>query len=83
MEVKMQIIFCDVDERTADFLKTVKKIDDVEFITFKKSLNNMTDEELKPYYGAEIISIFPDHRFNIIHIWCCCFAFIFVFEKTY
>lgn len=58
----MQIIFCDVDERTADFLKTVKKIDDVEFITFKKSLNNMTDEELKPYYGAEIISTFVYSR---------------------
>ena len=30
----MQVVFCDVDEKTSNFLKNVEKIDGVEFITF-------------------------------------------------
>lgn len=58
----MQIIFCDVDEKTSDFLKTVEKIDGVEFITFAQSLNDIDEKELAPYYGAEIISTFVYSR---------------------
>lgn len=58
----MQVVFCDVDEKTSNFLKNVEKIDGVEFITFEKSLNDMSEEELKPYFGAEIISTFVYSR---------------------
>ena len=58
----MQIVFCDVDEKTSDFLKTVEKIDGVEFITFAQSLNDIDEKELAPYYGAEIISTFVYSR---------------------
>ena len=58
----MQVVFCDVDEKTSNFLKTVEKIDGVEFITFEKSLNDISEEELKPYFGAEIISTFVYSR---------------------
>lgn len=58
----MQIVFCDVDEKTSDFLKTVEKIDGVEFITFPQSLNEIDEKELSPYYGAEIISTFVYSR---------------------
>lgn len=58
----MQIVFCDVDEKTSDFLKTVEKIDGVEFITFPQSLNEIDEKELAPYYGAEIISTFVYSR---------------------
>ncbi len=60
----MQIIFCDVDKKTSDFLKTVKKMDGVEFITFSQSLNDIDEKDLAPYYGAEIISTFVYSRLS-------------------
>lgn len=60
----MQIIFCDVDKKTSDFLKTVKKMDGVEFVTFSQSLNDIDEKDLAPYYGAEIISTFVYSRLS-------------------
>lgn len=60
----MQILFCDVDKMTADFLNGVKKPDNVEFITFSNSLNEIPEEQLKPYFNADIISTFVYSRLS-------------------
>ena len=59
----MQILFCDMDDITRDYLNKHPAKSGVEYVMFEKSLNDMSDEELSPYYETvDIISTFVYSR---------------------
>ena len=59
----MQILFCDVDDITKDYLKAHPAPQGVEYVIFEKSLNDMNDEELGKYYDTvDVISTFVYSR---------------------
>lgn len=60
----MQIVFCDVDQLTSDFLKTVKMPKGVKYVAFPQRLNEIPESELKKCCGAEVISTFVYSRLD-------------------
>lgn len=55
----MKVLFCDVDELTKKYIKKHKLPKGFEAVLFEKSLNDLTDSDLKPYYkDTAIISPF-------------------------
>jgi D-lactate dehydrogenase len=60
----MQIIFCDVNDRTLKFIRKSKFPKGTECIVFKDSINDIQEDELAPYLNAEIISPFVYSRLD-------------------
>ena len=61
----MQVLFCDIDDITKDYLQKHPAPNGVEYVMFEKSLNDMSDDELCKYYeSVDIISTFVYSRLD-------------------
>ena len=61
----MQVLFCDIDDITKDYLQKHPAPNGVEYVMFEKSLNDMGDDELGKYYETvDIISTFVYSRLD-------------------
>lgn len=59
----MKILFCDVDEVTKKYLKKYSLLKNINYVIFEKSLNDLSDTELKSHYkDTNIISTFVYSR---------------------
>ncbi len=59
----MQVLFCDVDDITKEYLNKHPAPNGMEYVIFEKSLNDMSDDELNKYYDTvDIISTFVYSR---------------------